>query len=517
MQSNSRAAILVSVFLSFAACRQGERPTSDALLRADASWPNIVLISIDTLRPDHLGAFGYKRKTSPNIDALATSGALFENAISSTSWTLPAHAALFTGLSDSVHGSDDVHRRLDDSRHTLAERLSSLGYRTAGFFAGPFLHPTFGLAQGFDTYVDCSSYARISRRLAESTGTLYTPDLVGRAQRDVTNPRVYLEVQRWLRENQQSPFFLFIHLWDTHFDFIPPAPYDEMFDPEYEGEISGSKFMHDSRVNKNMSRRDLDHIIALYDGEIAWTDAHVGRILEDLDALGLSDRTIVALVSDHGEEFFEHGGKGHQATLYEEVIRIPLVLRYPERIAPGIRIPDQVRIIDLLPTLLELAGAPAPNDVMGQSLVPLLEGRTLEHDNLAISELNTLGKRLRSYRRNDRKLLRDQGKRQSQFYDLRIDHRERLPNHPTATPGDWERQLLRDASTGDAELARQRQRFPVDPPEPWLSAELAEQLRVLGYLGDEEAVGDAHSGAETPETFEKSNGIPPQPGGRFGR
>ena len=124
----------------------------------DSTYPNILLISVDALRPDHLGCYGYGRATSPNIDKLAGEGALFENAISSTSWTLPAHAALFTGLADSVHGCTDTDRRLAENRHTLAERLKEAGYATVGFFSGPYLHSVFGVGQGFEEYVDCTSY-----------------------------------------------------------------------------------------------------------------------------------------------------------------------------------------------------------------------------------------------------------------------------------------------------------------------------------------------------------------------
>ncbi|MBU0617850.1 MAG: sulfatase-like hydrolase/transferase, partial [Planctomycetes bacterium] len=192
----------------------------------DSTYPNILLISVDALRPDHLGCYGYGRATSPNIDKLAGEGALFENAISSTSWTLPAHAALFTGLADSVHGCTDTDRRLAENRYTLAERLKDAGYATVGFFSGPYLHPVFELGQGFDEYVDCTSYPELTERNGIDAKAVDSASVHERSHRDITNPRVYERASAWLTENKRRPFFMFVHMWDVHFDFIPPPPYD---------------------------------------------------------------------------------------------------------------------------------------------------------------------------------------------------------------------------------------------------------------------------------------------------
>jgi arylsulfatase A-like enzyme len=397
--------------------------------------PNVLLISIDTLRPDHLGCYGYQRATSPHIDELAAEGVLFQNHISSTSWTLPGHAALFTSLVDSVHGCTDTDQKLADNLVTLAEKFARAGYETVGFFSGPFLHPAFGLGQGFAHYEDCTTYA----------GTLdQTPvaqwaandDVLAESHRDVTSPRVYAAFKKWLAEHRAATFFMFVHLWDPHYDFIPPPPYDTLFDPDYAGPVTGTYFIFDPAINAQMPARDLEHLIALYDGEIAWTDSYVGRILADLRQAGLLDRTIVALTSDHGTEFFEHGDKGHRQTLYDEVIRIPLILRYPARLGAGVSIRAQTRSIDVGPTLLELAGVPSAVPVMGHSLEPLALDPTATFPQTAVSELFSAGRRIRTLRSLKWKFFDDLSTGQRFYVDLGADPSERhLYANLTRAPG----------------------------------------------------------------------------------
>ena len=465
---------------------------SSSCAREDTSEsepPNVVLISVDSLRPDHLGAYGYPKNTSPRIDKLAAGGAIFANAVSSSSWTLPAHAALFTGLSDSVHGCDDSNRRLDNSRLTLAERFRELGYRTVGFFAGPFLHPTFGLAQGFERYIDCSSYADQSKQVALDSGNLDTAEIVDASHRDVTNPRVVAQVKQWLANYQnddpQAPFFMFVHLWDVHFDFVPPPPYDTMFDPGYQGTLSGENFFRNPAVNPRMSRADLDHILALYDGEIAWTDHHIGKILDDLAAGDLMDNTIVALVSDHGEEFFEHEGKGHRFTLYDEVIRIPMILWYPKKIPAGTRVEASTSITDIFPTLLDLSGLAASSQPMGRSLVPLINRDSNVMSKLAISELNTLGRNITTFRGVTNKLLLDNDSGRAWTYDLRIDRFEGLGNPVDGHISEWEEDLIAESKQLHRLLVERKQSFPPTHAMPKLSDALVEQLKLLGYLDSE--------------------------------
>jgi arylsulfatase A-like enzyme len=476
----------VVVLMTALAWTTGCQPNTDSAPQPEGPPPNVLLISIDTLRPDHLGAYGYERETSPRIDRLAAEGALFETAISSSSWTLPAHAALFTGLSDSVHGCDDSNRRLDESRRTLAEVFAERGYQTVGFFAGPFLHPTFGLAQGFERYVDCSSYAEQSKQVAIRDGSLDTADIMDASHTDITNPRVYAQFKHWIEQERSDPFFMFVHLWDAHFDFVPPPPYDTMFDPTYTGDVDGIDFFRNPKVHPHMNARDLDHVLALYDGEIAWTDQHVGMILDDLDAKGLLDNTIVALVSDHGEEFFEHGAKGHRFTLYDEVIRIPMIFWFPKKIPAGLRINNATSIIDVFPTLLELAGSAKTEEPMGRSLVPYFDPTTAATvvDRLAISELNTLGNELASFRSADYKILADSKSGRQRMYDLRIDRREGLPTPIGRVGSDRERAVVQEMRALKTWLNKKKKALQAPPSTPALSDALVEQLQVLGYLDE---------------------------------
>ncbi len=460
--------------------RASESPAHDKPQR-----PNVVLISIDTLRADHVSAYGYSRKTTPNLDALAAGGVLFEQAISSTSWTLPSHAAILTGLADSVHGATDTDKPLDESRTTLAERLKALGYTTAGFFAGPYLHPIFGFGQGFDTYVDCTSYADFNDQRAAQTGTIEGPDVWQRSQHDVTNPRLYGEVRKWLDSKPDGPFLLFMHMWDVHFDFVPPPPYDKMFDPEYTGTITGEKFFFNPAVNPNMPRRDLEHLIALYDGEIAWTDEHVGKLIGDLQRLGVYDDTLFIVTADHGTAFFEHGQRAHRNGLWDELVHVPLIVRWPKQVDAGRRVATQVRTIDIVPTVLALLGEPHPPEVMGQSLRPLLAGREMVTRLPAISELLTLGLKLRSIRRADYKLIWDEETDGGNVFDLHAD-----PGELHALPRADLAQVKRALEEYRAALHWLDEFRAAQPAKGTSSSTIPpgvlERLRSLGYVGGEE-------------------------------
>ncbi len=476
----SRLLTCACLSLSLSACNRYERAESRLRNQADESWPNVLLISVDTLRPDHLGSYGYHRETSPHLDRLAREGVLFENAISSSSWTLPAHAALITGLVDSVHGCLDTNGRLTEDHTTLAERLKSAGYTTVGFFSGPYLYPVFGLAQGFDKYVDCTSYPRLNQKTVKMTGTVEGPSIWDASSRDITNSRVLQAVRSWFAQNPQKPFFMFVHMWDVHFDFIPPQEYAQMFDPDYAGAITGEHFLFNQWINARMPQRDIEHLIALYDGEIAWTDQHIGMILDQFDARGLLDSTVVVVVSDHGTEFFEHGEKAHRKSLFDETIRIPLILRYPPRIPAGLRVETQTRIIDVVPTVMELVGLPPPKDIMGQSLVALFSGGALARDNLAVSELYSAGRRMRSFRRLTHKVILDQLTGHTWVYDLAKDPGELAPIQDLR--GAVFQDAMRDVEMGRRWLAEfGGGRTDTDRPSD-LPPKLLEKLRSLGYV-----------------------------------
>ena len=454
--------------------------------------PNVVLISIDTLRPDHLGCYGYRRNTSPEIDAIAADGALFEEHISSAPWTLPAHTAMFTSVPDSVHGvTSPIGKRLAEEFETLPESFQSAGYSTAGFFAGPYLHPAFGLGQGFDQYVDCVNTVPDEALDEDNTWSMSDP-LLRASHHGVTNNKVYDQWKTYFEEagaeaakKSGKPFFAFVHLWDVHFDFEPPPPFDTMFDPDYTGTFTGRDFFTDPRVNARIPERDRMHIISLYDGEIRWTDTFVKKIREDLQSKGLWENTIFVITSDHGTELFDHGRKGHRTTLYDELIHIPLIIHFPSEVLGGQRYPKQTRMIDLGPTVRDLAGLPPVATTMGESLAPLLRG-TLQTRSVppAISELYDVGREMRSLRTGTSKFIHDSTAVQKKtWFDLTTDPEEkkRRPVRPT----DRSRHLDKQYLDAQAWLLKGIERRPAGPATAEVPDTIMRSLQANGYAGDE--------------------------------
>jgi arylsulfatase A-like enzyme len=337
------AAVLLAVV---AGCERQSRPL------------NVLLIGVDTLRPDHLGCYGYHRDTSPEIDRLAGSGVLFENAISQSPWTLPSFASVFTSLYPTQHGASALNTQLRTDRPTLAMMLLKRGYSTAAIVNAPFLRPEFKLDRGFECYDYKPPFAD---RLADGT----TEDALA-----------------WIDAHIDEPFFIFAHYFDPHLPYDPPGPYDRMFCPDYAGELAPpfdiNLFPRARATNfetmKAVPPEDWDYIRALYDGEIAFTDTAIGALLDGLKERGLSDNTLIVFLSDHGEEFFEHEGFEHGHTLYNELISVPLIVSLPGRVPEGARVADHVRLIDVAPTILDFLGLEPTARLEGASLKPLIAG-----------------------------------------------------------------------------------------------------------------------------------------------
>ena len=346
--------------------------------------PNILVVSIDTLRADHLGCYGYERPTSPAIDAIAAQAVVFEDAHSSASWTLPSFASLFTSLYSTTHGCWKVDSRLESEHDTLAEHLRDAGWDTCLVVPHMFLSGQYGLQQGF-THIDDS----LVRTAIESNKVVSSPAMTEKAI-------AWLERKRGSPDD--SPFFLWVHYFDPHDLYLPHEGISEQFGTTEE--------------------------IDLYDGEIRFTDMHVGRLLARAKEL-FGDEVVVAIVADHGEEFGEHGHKRHGYSLYQEAVHIPFILR-----APGFgpaRVPDLVSNIDFMPTILELAGVAPRGRMEGRSLVPLLRGESLPARG-ALSEVRWHDDQdMRCWREEDWKLHEDRshGKERDELYDLSIDPRER--------------------------------------------------------------------------------------------
>jgi arylsulfatase A-like enzyme len=332
--------------------------------------PNIILVVIDSLRADRLSSYGNRHNTSPNIDAVAGDGVLFSNVLAESPWTLPSHASIFTSLYVSGHGVRRDAGRLHTKAVTLAERLHDAGYVTGAFVCGPFVKKRYGFNQGFETY-DESLAARSH---------------VG-SHRAVTSEPLTRMAKEWLAARGTEPFFLFLHYWDVHYDYIPPKPFDTIFDPGYRGTLDGRDISERGDLTPDLPREDLEHLFALYDGEIAYTDHHLGDLFSFMKKAGLWESTVLVITSDHGDELLDHGQTGHSHTVHEELIRVPLIIRDPGLRRRGFDVDELVELVDLYPTFLEMAGAePPPHEMEGVSLVPLLEGRDVPWDDVGYAE-----------------------------------------------------------------------------------------------------------------------------------
>jgi len=434
----------------------------------DGRPPNILLVSVDSLRRDHVHCYGYSRETTPVIDRLASEGVRFETVVAPTSWTLPSHITLLTALPPEVHGVIQSWMQLRGGSIALAEVLWARGYTTAGVVSGPFLRAEYGFARGFDYFDDYTAVAS-------------SHDL---SHRNITSPILFTLVQDWLQgwdaSGRRRPFFLFLHMWDVHYDYTPPSPYDRLFDPDYAGTITGEDFERSPHIYPQMDPRDIEHLVALYDGEIRYTDHYIGEILALLADLGVEDDTIVLLTSDHGDEFFEHGNKGHRKALYDETLLVPLVIRYPERITPGTVVPRQVRLMDIAPTLLSLASiAPLPDfggvEKHSRDLTPLLRGENAHLG--ALPAYGDLHAEWASLRTEQSKLIMSLSDPAIYLlYDLSTDPGEQtnmIPAHPFL------------AEELEAQLTAWRAERHLRPSysREWeLSDEQIRQLRALGYV-----------------------------------
>jgi arylsulfatase A-like enzyme len=328
---------------------KGQAPpeASPGGLEGSESW-NVLLISLDTLRADHLGCYGYWRDTSPAIDRLAAEGALFRNQIAPAPSTLPSHASMFTSTNPTVHGARlRPPRPLGEGALTLAEILKAEGFATAAITNGGQLDRTFNLTQGFDLYTDRDEPLRKMRR----------------------------RVGRWLRQTGDDRWFLFFHTYQTHLPYEPHTgiPYAEGYDGDLPQQISAVTTSRINRGELKITDADLAYIVALYDGEISYADRHLERLFDELRSAGMWDDTLIVVTSDHGEEFGEHGKVGaHSHTLYDELLRVPLILRMPGHFE-GVEIEQMTRGIDLAPTILDALGIPIPEQMQGVSLLPSLD------------------------------------------------------------------------------------------------------------------------------------------------
>jgi len=341
-------------------------PSAWAAIDAGEAPLNVIVITVSSLRADHVSCFGYERRTTPHLDKLAREHIFFRNAFAASGWTMPAHGALFTSLYPSAHGATHIDRTLGEEHQTLAEILADSGYYCVGFCCGPRLDTEHGFAQGFHVFADRSVTALLEVMEYERAEAF---DI----NRRRTNDLITDAAIAWLQNNRHSPFFLFVHYYDNHWDYRPPEPYRSLYDPDYTGPLDGTQIAREPLYSNAPDERDIRHMVALYDGEVRQTDEDLGELLAALEDKGLFRNSLIIVLADHGEEFYEHGHTSHHG-IYDELIHIPLAISVPRGVHRSTE--ALVSQVDILPTILDYLGIPAPDACRGRSLRPVMEGRT---------------------------------------------------------------------------------------------------------------------------------------------
>lgn len=415
----------------------------------------IVMISIDTLRADHLSSYGYDRLTSPRIDTLAGESYLFQWTFSQAPSTGPSHASIFTGLYPSTHGLKHNGASLPDSATTLAEIFSQAGYLTTAFVDGGYMRPNFGLNQGFEAY-----------------------NVYNWAGLDVIGP----DVINWLHQHADDNFMLLVHSYDVHADYLSPDPFRSLFTagitptPGFEPTVQQLETIRRSQWTDEplqLNDADLAFAVARYDGGIRFADYWVGEIFDALQELGLDRTATIVLFSDHGEAFQEHGTVQHDR-LYTPVARVPLLIRPPGGVFKEV-IPSLVEVMDLMPTLVEGAGLAAPPDLQARSLLPLMRGETMR-DRPVFSESPAFGNR-RAVALGDYHLIGAVENDELELFEFR---RDPLEQRDLAQEQPQVAARMRSLAKSWQDSLDRRGR--PDAETPTLDVETLENLRALGYL-----------------------------------
>ncbi|MBZ5672559.1 MAG: sulfatase-like hydrolase/transferase, partial [Acidobacteriia bacterium] len=352
--------------------------------------PNIVLISLDTVRADHLTPYGYPRATTPHLSKLAERGILFENAISPTSWTLPSHASMLTGLLPHQHGADNF-TPLSTGPRTLAEILESDGYETASFNANGYGLAGWGLKQGFEVYDDNSDLIRHNLASMLIGRVAVWPLYLRLAQPNYyfrrEAPELNGEVLHWLQRRSNRPYFLFLNYFDAHDPCLPTSPYDKRFGMVSFNAIRRVTFAKGFPLDPPLAPKEKQSLIDGYDNSLVFLDEQVDTLLRSLAASPDWDNTIVIVTSDHGEAFDDHGQYLHGRTLYRELLHVPLILAGPG-IPAALRISHLVRTRELFATVLDLAlGDSLPLQPFSLRRFWTPGYKPQPRDNLAVSEL----------------------------------------------------------------------------------------------------------------------------------
>jgi choline-sulfatase len=440
-----------------------------SVVSAEPSTPtNLLVICIDTLRADHTSLYGYERDTTPGLAKLAAEGALFRVAYAPVSATAPTHASLFSGRTPPSHGLIENGLVLSDEVQTLAEILAARGFVTSAVVSSFVLDRRFGLARGFAHYQDDFAAAEASVELESWAGFDVPAGFDRRA--DATTKRAIRAL--WTDRKPDAPFFLFVHYFDPHTPYDPPVGFKGRFPPPTSNPFRGAK-----------DRATYRDVLDNYDGEIAFTDHEISKLIEAFAIQGILDDTLVVVTSDHGEGLMQHGTWRHGNDVHEETVRVPLLVRWPPRIAAGLRSDAPVALVDVAPTVLELLGVDADSEVFqGRSLAPfLLGGAALDDqrpvflyrkhfDEAQIDAVTVSGEQFGV--RVDHLKLIEHTRGEDELYDLSRDPGERKNRHADS-PEDVAR--LKEI------LDAWKSEHPTKRSEPTLDGSVRRALEALGY------------------------------------
>ena len=437
--------------------RAGEHPLARP---GYADRPNVLIYLIDTLRADHLGVYGYGLNTSPNLDAFAADGIVFTDARAQSSWTRSSVASIFTGLHPRSHNVNGRIDKLSPQALTLATLLGASGYQTTGITTNGNVSKNFGFELGFD------SYEHLRERRTREIHVLS----------DAVNERA----TGWLDQRDTArPFFLYLHTVDPHDPYTPRSPFRERFvaSPRFP-DLVRLKALFEQGVPAKDVHAVSQELRALYDAEIAFNDHQFGILVEELKDRGLYDSTMIVVVSDHGEEFQDHGGWGHGNTLYNEQLAIPLLVKLPDQLHAGRVVDHPAQHVDLMPTILSLLGLPIPPEVQGESLWPAIATETAG-DVTSVAYLNLDGRAMESLQQDAQKMIRHltqyETASQAEVFDLATD-----PAEQTNIAG--ERPVLRGFLLASLRRWVLEQPILLSADEAVIDAELEERLRTLGYI-----------------------------------
>ena len=422
------------------------------LVREKKRPPNVILISIDTLRADRLGCYGYRKPTSPNLDRFAGNCFIFTEAISQSSWTLPSHMSILTSLYPGTHKVGGIERSLDPKITTLTQILKKAGYQTAGFVDAKFVGAHYGFNRGFDVY-----------RNKNGKGI----------------DRVLPLAEEWLRQHYKKSFFLFFHVFDCHCPYTPPEEISRSFSPDYEGDLNLKGKCGNPHLNAlELTPEDIRYISEQYDGEIRSVDTEIQKLFDLIGELGLYRNTLIILLSDHGEEFKEHGQIGHQRSVYHELMHIPLIIRLPGSSPPAGRITSRVESIDIMPTVLDFLGLVVDAPLQGKSLTGLLsEKEAAGGKETSFGELNELAVKRTLYSGNYQYIY-NVDEETEELYDLKRDLREE--ENLASQRQDKCRELKTVLESWEKRAREDGEKYRAG--EVTLGDDAREQLRNLGYI-----------------------------------